>query len=89
MQRARELNRDINTEIGDEDIKLIEWAAAGMRSSAFDGALLSDLELGIASFQNQLREVLPVVALEQEPEAGSLQQVNEHMRAQGKVAAVS
>jgi phenylpropionate dioxygenase-like ring-hydroxylating dioxygenase large terminal subunit len=89
MQRARELNRDINTEIGDEDIKLIEWAAAGMRSSAFDGVLLSDLELGIASFQNRLREVLPVVALEQEPKAGSLQQVNERMRAQGKVAAVS
>jgi hypothetical protein len=89
MQRARELNRDINMDVGDEDIKLIEWAAAGMRSSAFDGALLSDLELGVASFQNQLREVLPVVTLQQEPEAGSLQQVNERLRAQAKVAAVS
>lgn len=89
MQRARELNRDINMDVGDEDIKLIEWAAAGMRSSAFDGVILSDLELGLASFQNQLREVLPVVTLDQEPEAGSLQQVNERMRAQARVAAVS
>ena len=60
-----------------------------MRSSAFDGALLSDLELGVASFQNQLREVLPVVTLAQEPEACSLQQVNERLRAQARVAAVN
>jgi len=88
MQKARELNRDINMDVGDEDIRLIEWAAEGMRSSAFDGVMLSDLELGVGSFQNQLREVLPVVTLDQEPEAGSLQQNNESMRAKSKVAAV-
>jgi len=88
MRKARELNRDINSEVGNEDIRLIEWAAAGMRSSAFDGALLSDLELGIGSFQNRLREILPVVSLEDAPAAGSLSQVNERMLAQGKVAAV-
>lgn len=88
MQKARELNRDINMDVGDEDIQLIEWAAAGMRSSAFDGAMLSDLELGVGSFQNQLRELLPVVSLDEEPAEGSLPQVNESMRAQGKVAAV-
>ena len=75
MQKARELNRHINMDVGDEDIQLIEWAAEGMRSSAFDGVLLSDLELGIGSFQNRLREVLPVVTLDQEPEAGSLRSV--------------
>jgi len=88
MQKARELNRDINRDVGNEDIRLIEWAAEGMRSSAFDGVLLSDLELGIGSFQNQLREVLPVVTLDQEPEAGSLQEVNERLRSQANVAAV-
>jgi hypothetical protein len=51
--------------------------------------LLSDLELGVGSFQNQMREVLPVVTLAQEPEQGSLRQINERMRTQGKVAAVS
>ena len=89
MQKARELNRDINMDVGDEDIQLIEWAAAGMRSSAFDGVMLSDLELGVGSFQNQLREILPVVSLDEEPVKGSLKQVNEGMLAQGKVAAVN
>jgi phenylpropionate dioxygenase-like ring-hydroxylating dioxygenase large terminal subunit len=89
MQKARELNRDINMDVGDEDIQLIEWAAAGMRSSAFDGVLLSDLELGVASFQNQLREILPVVSLDEKPATGSLKQVNDSMLAKDKVAAVS
>ncbi len=88
MQKARELNRDINMDVGNEDIQLIEWAAEGMRSSAFDGVLLSDLELGIGSFQNRLREVLPLVTLDQEPEAGSLKEVNERLRSQANVAAV-
>jgi phenylpropionate dioxygenase-like ring-hydroxylating dioxygenase large terminal subunit len=89
MKKARELNRDINMDVGDEDIQLIEWAAAGMRSSAFDGVMLSDLELGVGSFQNQLREILPVVSLDEAPSEGSLKQVNESMLARGKVAAVS
>jgi hypothetical protein len=75
-------------DVGDEDINLIQWAAEGMRSSAFDGALLSDFELGVASFQNRLREFLPVVALEQAPEAGSLKALNERLLAQNNVAAV-
>jgi hypothetical protein len=41
MQRARELNQAINTGVGNEDIQLIEWVAEGMRSSAFDGLMLS------------------------------------------------
>jgi phenylpropionate dioxygenase-like ring-hydroxylating dioxygenase large terminal subunit len=88
MQQARELNRDINMDVGDEDIQLIEWTAAGMRSSAFDGVMLSDLELGVGSFQNQLREILPVVTLDQAPAAGSLKEVNEQLRSQANVAAV-
>ncbi len=88
MLKARELNRDINMDVGSEDIQLIRWAAEGMRSSAFDGVMLSDLELVVGSFQNQLREVLPVVKLDQEPATGSMQQVNENMRAKSKVAAV-
>jgi phenylpropionate dioxygenase-like ring-hydroxylating dioxygenase large terminal subunit len=88
MQRARELNREINSDVGDEDINLIRWAAEGMRSSAFDGALLSDFELGVASFQNRLRRELPVVALPQAPEEGSLKALNERLLAQENVAAV-
>jgi phenylpropionate dioxygenase-like ring-hydroxylating dioxygenase large terminal subunit len=89
MRKAREHNRDINMEVGDEDIQLIEWAAQGMRSSAFDAVLLSDLELGVASFQNCLRDTLPVVSLQQEPESGTLRQVNERMQAQARITVVS
>jgi hypothetical protein len=88
MQRARELNRDINMDVGDEDIRLIKWAAEGMRSSAFDTVMLSDVELSVASFQNRLRELLPVVELAQAPQAGDLKAANERLLTQGKVAAV-
>ena len=89
MQRARELNQAINTGVGNEDIQLIEWVAEGMRSSAFDGLMLSDIELGVASFHNALRDVLPVLELAQAPESGTLKQENERLLAQRKVAAAS
>jgi hypothetical protein len=59
-----------------------------MRSSAFDGVLLSDLELGVAAFQNRLRELLPVASLDEVPEEGSLKDTNERMLKMGKVTAV-
>ena len=88
MQKARELNRNINMGVGDEDVRLVKWAAEGMRSAAFDSVLLSNLELGIASFQNRLREMLPVVALDDEPPQGEMRELNERLLKQGKVAAV-
>ena len=88
MQRARELNQQINTEVGGEDIQLIEWVAEGMRSKAFDGLILSDLEVGVAAFHNKMREILPVTRLESSPQEGTLRQVNEQMQAQEKVSAV-
>ncbi len=88
MQRARELNQAINMGVGNEDIQLIEWVAEGMRSSAFDGLMLSDLELGVASFHNALRDVLPVMELENAPEPGSLRETNDRLLAEGKLSAV-
>ncbi len=79
MQKARALNRKINMAVGDEDVQLVKWAAEGMRSSVFNQVLLSDLELGICAFQNQLRELLPVVKLEQEPISGHLVQHNDRL----------
>ena len=68
--------------VGDEDVRLVKWAAAGMRSKAFKEVILSDLELGVAAFQNQLRDTIPVTSLPEEPEAGSLRQVNKTMQEQ-------
>ena len=94
MLEARQLNRQINVGVGNEDVQLIEWSAQGMRSSAFDGLMLSDLEVGIGVFQNQLRQILPVVSLDLSPEIGSLARVNQQMlvqpvRAQPKAADVA
>ncbi|MGD2172717.1 MAG: aromatic ring-hydroxylating dioxygenase subunit alpha [Gammaproteobacteria bacterium] len=89
MKKARALNREINMSVGDEDVQLVKWAAEGMRSSAFEGAMLSDLELGVAALQNRLREILPVVGLPSAPEGDSLREVNERLRKEDRVAAAS
>jgi hypothetical protein len=59
-----------------------------MRSSAFDAVMLSDLELGVAAFQNRLREVLPVVTLDEAPAEGRMETHNERLLAQVNMAAV-
>ena len=87
MQRARQLNQEINMEVGQEDFQLIEWVAEGMRSKAFDGLMLSDREVGVAAFHNKLREVLPILSLDQAPEAGSLAELNAQMLSRTNVAA--
>jgi len=46
MKSAREYNRQINLTVGQEDVQLIKWSAEGMRSSAFNSAIMSDLEVG-------------------------------------------
>ena len=84
MQKARAFNRKINMAVGDEDVQLVKWAAEGMRSSAFEEIILSDLELGICAFQNQLRESIPVVNLDQPPDPGTLKQVNRQLVRQSK-----
>jgi len=89
MHKARKLNRAINKGVGDEDVQLVKWAAEGMRSREFDGAMLSDLELGVAALQNRLRNELPVVKLDEPPESGRLAAENERLKARGDVAAVS
>jgi phenylpropionate dioxygenase-like ring-hydroxylating dioxygenase large terminal subunit len=89
IQEARAFNREINMAVGDEDVRLVKWAAEGMRSSVFDEILLSDLELGICSFQNQLRDMIPVVSLDQPPDSGKLQQVNQQLVDQRKLTSVA
>jgi len=88
MQKARAFNRKINMAVGEEDVQLVKWAMEGMRSSAFDEVLLSDLELGICAFQNQLRDLIPVVSLNQAPENGCLKQVNQQLLKQRKLTHV-
>jgi hypothetical protein len=79
MKSAREFNRQINIMVGEEDMQLVKWSAEGMRSSAFNGAIMSDLEMGTCAFHNQLRRTLPVTSLDVPPSAGTLTQTNQQM----------
>lgn len=67
MKSAREYNRQINIIVGQEDVQLLKWSAEGMRSSAYNGAIMSDLEVGTAAFHNQLRSTVPVALLDSPP----------------------
>ena len=80
MRAARYLNRRINNAAGAEDVQLIKWSWEGMRSSAFDGFVLSDLESGVRAYHDRLREVLPVLNLAEAPPQGTLEQRNQELR---------
>ncbi len=81
MARARELNRQLNNQVGEEDMNLVKWAAEGMNTSGFEQLMLGDQESGIAFFQNRLKSLLPVVGLDQPPAEGTLHEVNRQMTA--------
>ena len=84
MTRAREFNRQLNTIVGNEDVQLMEWAAAGMRTNGYKQIVLSDLEVGVGAFQNQMREVLPVVTLHEPPVEGTMMQINQQLLANAR-----
>ena len=79
MRAARYLQNRINRTTGAEDIQLIKWSWEGMRSSAFDDFILSDLESGVREYHNRLREVLPVLNLPEAPPDGTLAQRNREL----------
>jgi phenylpropionate dioxygenase-like ring-hydroxylating dioxygenase large terminal subunit len=79
MRAARYLHQRIDNDTGAEDVQLIKWSWEGMRSSAFDDFILSDLESGVRAYHDQLREVLPVLTLSEAPPEGSLAQRNQEL----------
>ena len=79
MRAARYLNQRINNTTSAEDVQLIKWSWEGMRSSAFDDFILSDLESGVRDYHDRLREVLPVLNLAEAPPEGTLAQRNQEL----------
>jgi phenylpropionate dioxygenase-like ring-hydroxylating dioxygenase large terminal subunit len=79
MRAARYLQQRINRTAGAEDIQLIKWSWEGMRSSAFDDFILSDLESGVRDYHDRLRELLPVLNLPEAPTEGTLAQRNQEL----------
>jgi hypothetical protein len=52
-----------------------------MRSSAFEGFHLSDLEYGVRNHHDQLRRLLPVMTIDQAPAESKLAELNAELRA--------
>ena len=67
-RRALSLALRIDRETTSEDVQLTVWSNESMLSDAFAGFYLSDLEYGVRSHHDHLRELLPVLDLEAAPE---------------------
>ncbi|MEM9736595.1 MAG: aromatic ring-hydroxylating dioxygenase subunit alpha [Pseudomonadota bacterium] len=75
---ARYLGNRIDNETMEEDVQLTIWSNESMASPAFKGFVLSDLEYGVRSHHDHLRDALPVFTLDQAP-AGDLAAVNDRL----------
>ncbi len=83
---ARYLAYRIDRDTSTEDQQLSIWSNESMKSTAFDGFHLSDLEYGLRRHHDGLRRILPVMTLEAEP-AGDLAALNREMRRKAANAA--
>ena len=79
LRLARYLSSRIDRDTALEDMQLIKWSWEAAKSSAYRGVILSDLEYGVRSYHDRLRDVLPVVGLAEEPARGSLEAINRTM----------
>ena len=84
--RAERLSRylayRIDRETSQEDQQLSIWSNESMKSAAFDGFHLSDLEYGVRCHHDQMRGLLPVMTCETAPPEAELAQINTKMREQ-------
>lgn len=83
---ARYLAGRIDRETTKEDVQLTIWSNESMRSEAFQGFFLSDLEYGVRTHHDHLRALLPVTTCERAPAEARMAAVNATMLA-GTVAA--
>lgn len=73
---ARYLSMRIDAITGIEDEQLTIWSYEAMKSSAFDGLMLSDLESGVMQYHAALRQEMPVMEQATKPEGGTLAALN-------------
>ncbi len=73
---ARYLSGRIDRDTAREDQMLVVWSSEAVKSSAFSGICLSDLESGVKTYHDHLREILPVVRMKDEPTGKPLSQIN-------------
>ncbi|TYR34899.1 aromatic ring-hydroxylating dioxygenase subunit alpha [Mesorhizobium microcysteis] len=78
---ARYLSMRIDRDTTAEDVQLTIWSNESMRSEAFDGFFLSDLEYGVRTHHDHLRAALPVLDLEDAPDEKDIAGLNAAMAA--------
>lgn len=79
---ARYLAYRIDRATSVEDQQLSIWSNESMKSSAFEGFHLSDLEYGVRRHHDGLRRLLPVLALAAAPSEADIASRNEEMTCQ-------
>ncbi len=76
---ARYLAARIDRDTSAEDQQLTIWSNESMKSQAFDGFHLSDLEYGLRSHHDALRALVPVMTLSAPPNEAEIPRINAEM----------
>jgi carnitine monooxygenase subunit len=79
---ARYLAMRIDRDTSAEDRQLSIWSNESMKSTAFEGFHLSDLEYGLRRHHDGLRRLLPVMTLDEAPPEHRLAAVNAELSCQ-------
>lgn len=79
LRAARYLNDRINKRVTEEDRDIAHWSASGMQSSGFEGAVLSDLEVGVRALHDHIRKAIPVARQDRAPALGTVAAVNQRL----------
>ena len=83
MKAARYLSGRIDRDTAEEDQMLMVWSCEATKSSAYDGVILSDLEYGVKTYHDHLRQLLPVMEQPVPPKPGQMVHVNDTLLAKG------
>jgi phenylpropionate dioxygenase-like ring-hydroxylating dioxygenase large terminal subunit len=79
LRLARYLSSRIDRDTALEDQQLIQWSWEAAKSSAYQGVILSNLEYGVRSYHDCLREVIPVFNESEAPAEGNLARLNSEL----------
>lgn len=79
---ARYLAYRIDRDTMAEDVQLSVWSNESMLSDAFGGFYLSDLEYGVRTHHDHLRNLIPVLGLDSAPEEKDMWGLNEALLSQ-------
>jgi len=83
MRAARYLNRRIGRNIIKEDLEFCTWTGAGVRSSSYQGGVLSGQESGVWRFHEHIRQLIPVAGQQDAPPTGRVAAINDKVRRDG------